>query len=198
VKKKGKKAPDAGLTLRMHWREFEGCPDFRMLTYFLAGVPKRHVQGALIAVWLWCLERRTTSLSPLFVDSISEGIRLADGLREFHRRLEIGEVISGGPLSEMRIRENGDFEFGHLERYVKHIPVERRGHGKHQRSVSAGKRFKVLERDRFKCRYCGAPASERQLHVDHVVPVAANGGDDMENLITACMDCNLGKSSRCL
>jgi len=36
------------------------------------------------------------------------------------------------------------------------------------------------------------------LHVDHVVPVAESGSDDPTNLVAACSDCNLGKSSKSL
>lgn len=34
------------------------------------------------------------------------------------------------------------------------------------------------------------------LHVDHILPVCQGGTNDIENLITACSDCNLGKSGR--
>lgn len=31
--------------------------------------------------------------------------------------------------------------------------------------------------------------------LNHVIPLALGGGDEPENLITACADCNAGKSS---
>jgi hypothetical protein len=34
------------------------------------------------------------------------------------------------------------------------------------------------------------------LVVDHILPVSAGGPDDLENLTTACSDCNAGKSNR--
>jgi hypothetical protein len=56
-------------------------------------------------------------------------------------------------------------------------------------------RFLVLQRDGFRCRYCGrGPEDGTVLHVDHVVPKAQGGRDDMDNLVTACRECNLGKS----
>lgn len=54
-------------------------------------------------------------------------------------------------------------------------------------------RFQVLERDRFTCQYCGAFAPNVQLEVDHVVPVAAGGTDELENLVTSCFACNRGR-----
>lgn len=54
-------------------------------------------------------------------------------------------------------------------------------------------RYAVLERDGYRCRYCGAAAADAKLHVDHRMPVAKGGTNDFSNLITACADCNLGK-----
>ncbi len=58
------------------------------------------------------------------------------------------------------------------------------------------KRFEIFKRDSFTCQYCGAKAPEVILELDHVDPVANGGSDDMLNLITACFDCNRGKSDR--
>lgn len=57
-----------------------------------------------------------------------------------------------------------------------------------------GMRFRVLTRDQFTCRYCGRKAPNAELHVDHVFPRSAGGKNEIENLVTACVDCNLGKS----
>lgn len=50
-------------------------------------------------------------------------------------------------------------------------------------------------KDGYKCRYCGTTASETELTVDHVRPVALGGTDDPSNLATACTDCNSGKAA---
>jgi hypothetical protein len=62
-------------------------------------------------------------------------------------------------------------------------------------TVSRRLRFEVLRRDGYTCRYCGAKAPDATLTVDHVVPVALGGDDDPRNLVTACAECNAGKSS---
>lgn len=62
-------------------------------------------------------------------------------------------------------------------------------------AISRRLRFEVLRRDNHTCRYCGATAPDSPLTVDHVVPVALGGSDDPSNLITACQDCNNGKTS---
>lgn len=56
-------------------------------------------------------------------------------------------------------------------------------------------RFEVMRRDNHACRYCGAMAPDAKLTIDHVVPVALGGSDEPTNLVTACVDCNAGKSS---
>lgn len=60
------------------------------------------------------------------------------------------------------------------------------------------KRFTVLQRDGFVCRYCGAHPPSVDLEVDHIVPRKAGGSDDTENLITACSQCNRGKRATLL
>jgi 5-methylcytosine-specific restriction endonuclease McrA len=59
-------------------------------------------------------------------------------------------------------------------------------------------RFGILQRDGFRCRYCGRPgsASGVVLHVDHVIPFSARGPTSEDNLVTACEECNLGKATR--
>jgi len=65
-------------------------------------------------------------------------------------------------------------------------------------SVKASLRFEVLKRDRFTCCYCGKTGGETLLEVDHVVPKSAGGKDAIDNLLTACLECNRGKGSRLL
>src|SRR3990167_2754457 len=61
--------------------------------------------------------------------------------------------------------------------------------------LSTRTRFEIFKRDDFTCQYCGRQAPAVILHADHIVPVADGGTDDPMNLITACEDCNHGKSA---
>lgn len=61
--------------------------------------------------------------------------------------------------------------------------------------ISPKMRFTILNRDGFRCKYCGRSAEETKLEVDHIIPVARGGKSVEENLITACMECNRGKSA---
>lgn len=62
-------------------------------------------------------------------------------------------------------------------------------------AVSKRLRYEVLRRDNHACRYCGQSAPDVKLTVDHVIPTTLGGGDDPGNLVTACADCNSGKSA---
>lgn len=59
-------------------------------------------------------------------------------------------------------------------------------------------RFEIFKRDGFVCQYCGAYPPSVVLEVDHIVPVAEGGGNDADNLVTACFNCNRGKAARSL
>lgn len=59
-------------------------------------------------------------------------------------------------------------------------------------------RFEVFKKDKFTCQYCGKSAPEVILEVDHILPVAEGGTNDLINLITSCRDCNRGKGKTLL
>lgn len=62
-------------------------------------------------------------------------------------------------------------------------------------SIGPRLRFEVFRRDSFTCRYCGRKTPQVILEVDHVIPVAEGGGDELENLVTSCWECNNGKGA---
>ncbi|MBM3548584.1 MAG: HNH endonuclease [Alphaproteobacteria bacterium] len=66
------------------------------------------------------------------------------------------------------------------------------------RDPSLRMRFRVMKRDNFACRACGAsPALQPglSLHVDHIEAWSRGGRTIDENLQTLCRPCNLGKSN---
>lgn len=64
-----------------------------------------------------------------------------------------------------------------------------------RKALSKRLRFAILNRDGFRCQYCGAAAPNVPLVVDHVNPVALGGGNHPENLRAACFVCNSGKAA---
>jgi hypothetical protein len=67
-----------------------------------------------------------------------------------------------------------------------------------RKPISRSLRFEVFKRDAFTCQYCGAKSPDVVLHVDHIRPVADGGENDILNLVTSCVGCNLGKSDTLL
>ena len=66
------------------------------------------------------------------------------------------------------------------------------------RDPSLRLRYKVLVRDHFACKICGAsPAKDPsvELHIDHIIPWSKGGKTEIDNLQTLCSKCNLGKSN---
>jgi len=62
-------------------------------------------------------------------------------------------------------------------------------------SLSKKVRFEVFKRDGFQCAYCGKTPPEVSLEVDHIEPKSKGGKDEINNLVTACFNCNRGKSN---
>ena len=59
-------------------------------------------------------------------------------------------------------------------------------------------RFKVLQRDRFRCCACGVSPSVTPgvvLEIDHIKPWSKGGETVIENLQTLCAACNQGKTN---
>lgn len=62
-------------------------------------------------------------------------------------------------------------------------------------SISKKLRFEVFKRDGFRCVYCGKTPPDALLEIDHIKPKSKGGKDDINNYLTACFDCNRGKSN---
>jgi hypothetical protein len=55
-------------------------------------------------------------------------------------------------------------------------------------------REQVLQRDGYRCRYCGNTSGP--FHMDHVYPCSKGGETSINNLVTACPLCNVKKHNK--
>ncbi len=56
----------------------------------------------------------------------------------------------------------------------------------------------IFERDGYACQYCAKQLTRFTATLDHLTPVSAGGGNEYENVITACRECNSRKTGKAL
>lgn len=54
----------------------------------------------------------------------------------------------------------------------------------------------VFDRNKYQCQSCGKTFLETQLTIDHIIPLARGGSNDISNLHTLCLTCNQIKSDK--
>src|SRR4051795_7433128 len=57
-------------------------------------------------------------------------------------------------------------------------------------------RRNIFARDNNQCQYCGKRFATTELSLDHVVPRSQGGENSWENIVCACIDCNVRKGGR--
>ncbi len=57
-------------------------------------------------------------------------------------------------------------------------------------------RRNIFARDGNQCQYCGKKFPTSELSLDHVMPRSQAGGTTWENIVCACVDCNVRKGGR--
>src|SRR5437867_7655959 len=57
-------------------------------------------------------------------------------------------------------------------------------------------RRNIFARDHNQCQYCGKKFPTSELSLDHVVPRIQGGGTIWDNIVCACVDCNVRKGGR--
>lgn len=101
----------------------------------------------------------------------------------------INSDINNSCYGELENTENVAFK----EIVIDKKPFHKRGN----REPNLRMRFRIMQRDNFKCCLCGrSPASDPsvQLVIDHIHPWVRGGETTYDNLQTLCQECNLGKS----
>lgn len=54
----------------------------------------------------------------------------------------------------------------------------------------------VFQRDRYQCQSCGKTTLVTKLTIDHIIPLARGGQNDISNLHTLCFSCNQQKTDK--
>jgi len=64
------------------------------------------------------------------------------------------------------------------------------------KSVIKFNRRNVFLRDEHRCQYCGRVFGSHQLSLDHVLPRSRGGKSSWDNIVSACLKCNVRKGNR--
>jgi 5-methylcytosine-specific restriction endonuclease McrA len=56
-------------------------------------------------------------------------------------------------------------------------------------------RRSVIERDGLRCVYCDEDLTDKEIHLDHIIPESKGGLTTRDNLQVACRKCNLAKGT---
>lgn len=60
-------------------------------------------------------------------------------------------------------------------------------------SIPTEVRNYISQRDNYQCRSCGKREPEIKLEIDHIIPIAHSGSNDISNLQSLCRHCNQQK-----
>lgn len=118
---------------------------------------------------------------------------------QFQRVRELSEQIAEECPWMWRIADGmGGFIFNEIK-----AAYARRGYevfnegsdlwGNKRKAIPPKIRAEIFRRDKHACLSCGATSD---LSIDHIVPVSKGGRNDLDNLQTLCMSCNLAKGIR--
>jgi 5-methylcytosine-specific restriction endonuclease McrA len=107
-------------------------------------------------------------------------------------------------VSEMRVIAEEDDEVDDYEEWIRAVNFDLRAprvirllsFDKTPRKRVQLNRRAVLARDEYHCQYCGKRFPIPQLSLDHVVPRSRGGKTTWENIVCACVKCNVKKGSR--
>jgi diadenosine tetraphosphate (Ap4A) HIT family hydrolase len=114
-----------------------------------------------------------------------------------HGRRIVGYKLATGDLSEQEIVALIDLCQQRLAAYINQRGDGIWGHrGIADGYVPGSVRYEVLKRAKHRCELCGAHEEQAALHVDHIVPRAKGGNDELSNFQALCITCNTNKRDR--
>lgn len=100
------------------------------------------------------------------------------------------EALSAGAVAAPEWKQESLWQQGELDRGA---PAIRSRSG---RPVSRRRRD-IFQKCSGKCHYCGTVLTlDGAWHIEHMMPRALDGTDDITNLVAACVQCNLKKADR--
>lgn len=63
-------------------------------------------------------------------------------------------------------------------------------------TISMSQKLRIMKKTDFKCAFCKADLTEKEPHIDHIIPLSKGGGNAESNLQALCWQCNLRKGAK--
>jgi 5-methylcytosine-specific restriction endonuclease McrA len=123
-------------------------------------------------------------LSGMSCQEIKDKYNLDCNVKTIQRIVKKMGIIRPCPEAFRLACKRGRVNWEHLKKSIKA--------GSFRKTFGKKMRFTVLERDGFRCVFCGATSKDVYLQVDHIVPPEYGGKNELGNLRTVCGDCNQG------
>lgn len=135
------------------------------------------------------------AFSMLF-NSIAEAVTVEEENyvgHNFHSWAEIS-------LYKKQFREGTDFDWVYTPGLVLMVPriVRLLEYDRVRIQTVKLTRRNIYYRDSNTCQYCGRKCRTKELNIDHVIPKSKGGKETWENLVCACIDCNIRKGNKLL
>ena len=129
----------------------------------------------------------------LLFKEIAEVVTLTDGYYQsydFHSWREISAAKA--------LYKNPDDDFVRTVQFEIAVPrvIRLLGYDRLPRQKVKFNRRNLFARDHNRCQYCGRRFSTSELSLDHVMPRSRGGAATWENIVCACVKCNVRKGGR--
>jgi 5-methylcytosine-specific restriction endonuclease McrA len=103
-------------------------------------------------------------------------------------------------VSEYRARHfrQEDDDWVHTSSHEIQVPrvIRLLGYDKLPRQTVKFNRRNIFARDHNQCQYCGRKFPTQELSLDHITPRSQGGQSSWENIVCACVNCNVRKGGR--
>jgi 5-methylcytosine-specific restriction endonuclease McrA len=131
----------------------------------------------------------------------SQGMRGRSDVRRFIKYVD-ERCKSFGRLTDSQIRVMS-FEARH-EIWLRYIDSYNRTQSSRRRKVIESSETHFSHEDvaslwieqNGRCSYCQSSLKDYGWHIEHVIPLSRGGDNSSENIVLACITCNLSKGSR--
>lgn len=149
----------------------------------LAGV------GLYLNLLMWSRTHEEDGWVPCIIaEHFAKGARLSPK----KRKTALAALVASGLLLE----DGQDFVIAHYERFADTKTALAKQTARAKKRVKAARlRPTIIQRDGLRCHICGGDVLPRDVHVDHVHPLARGGESDPHNLRVSHSRCNLLKGA---